>query len=75
MNTPVPSFDWIFFILSSSETAVWHNFFHMNIFLALKGSKLFIISPADTQVDLEVGFKLFFFTDSCSPDLAGPESD
>ena len=32
-------------------------------------------SPADTQVDLEVGFKLFFFTDSCSPDLAGQESD
>ena len=31
--------------------------------------------PADTQVDLEVGFKLFFFTDSCSPDLAGQESD
>ena len=32
-------------------------------------------SPADTQVDLEVGFKLFFFTDFCSPDLAGQESD
>ena len=34
-----------------------------------------VYSPADTQVDLEVGFKLFFFTDSCSPDLAGQESD
>ena len=33
------------------------------------------ISPADTQLDLEVGFKVFFFTDSCSPDLAVQESD
>ena len=26
-----------------AETAVWPNFFLMNIFFALKGSKLFII--------------------------------
>ena len=32
-------------------------------------------SPADTQLDLEVGFKLFFFTDSCWLDVAIEESD
>ena len=50
----------------------------LNIFFSsinLKVPKGSLISPADTQVDLEVGFKLFFFTDSCSPDLAGQESD
>ena len=31
-------------------------------------------SPADTQLDLEVGFKLFFFTDSCWLDIAIEES-
>ena len=31
-------------------------------------------SPADTQLDLEVGFKLFFFTDSCWLDFAIKES-
>ena len=37
--------------------------------------KLRGLSPADTQLDLEVGFKLFFFTDSCWLDVAIEESD
>ena len=28
-----------------AETAIWPNFFLMNVFFALKGSKLFIIIP------------------------------
>ena len=35
-----------------AETAVWPNFFLMNIFFALKGSKLFIII-SDTEKDNE----------------------
>ena len=34
-----------------AETAVWPNFFLMNIFFALKGSKLFIIIYRDNDVD------------------------
>ena len=30
-----------------AETAVWPNFFLMNVFFALKGSKLFIIISHD----------------------------
>ena len=32
-----------FCIVLIAETMVWHNFFLMNVFFALKGSKLFII--------------------------------
>ena len=33
-----------------AETAVWPNFFLMNVFFALKGSKLFIIISNQIQV-------------------------
>ena len=38
-----------------AETAVWPNFFLMNIFFALKGSKLFIINGF-TYFNINVSF-------------------
>ena len=37
-----------------AETAVWPNFYLMNIFFALKGSKLFIIIWSFLQLDRPV---------------------
>ena len=33
------------------------------------------ISPAENQFDLEMAYKVFFFSDSCSQDLADKESN
>ena len=47
-----------------AETMVWPNFFLMNIFFALKGSKLFIIITI-----LNVGSKGLFVTWTCFRDV------
>ena len=39
-----------------AETAVWSNFFLMNVFFALKGSNFFIIIPMQSGILLSENF-------------------
>ena len=53
-----------------AETAVWPNFFLINVFLALKGSQLFIITHTVLE-PLFMGIKFFhlFFFKPCNKRL------
>ena len=54
-------------------------YIYIYIYLFIKGSQVIVsnkyYSPVENKNDLELDFKVFFFTDSCCSDIVHDESN
>ena len=58
-----------------AETVVWPNFFLMNIFFALKGSKLFIIIYCDSLCCLLLSASVLYWPSLCAESILFSKSN
>ena len=69
---------WVFSFMGTQNCVGMQNFMSTQflwIFTNLCKLKICVLSPAENQFDLEMAYKVFFFSDSCMLDLANEESN